>query len=222
MSTTNTFTKEEVAEYRKKGKIPENWWEIRIAARSKEYVGYPTQKPLKLLERIISASSNEGGIVLDPFCGCATTCVAAEKLKRQWVGIDVSEKAFDLVKVRLNQEVQLGNLPMFKGRAAFSNKSLIYREDIPARTDLDTRPLVGKYKTEVKKMLYGEQGGYCGICDKHFEIIHLEIDHIYPKSKGGGDNISNLMLLCGHCNKTKGAKELAEAKSIIRPLDKKG
>ena len=191
------------------------------ASQSKERTGYPTQKPLALLERIIKASSNEGDVVLDPFCGCATTCVAAERLNRQWVGIDVSEKAFDLVKVRLHQEIQLGNLPMFKGRAAFSDKHLLYREDIPARTDLDTSPLVGKHKQEVKKMLYGEQGGYCGICDKHFEIIHLEIDHIYPKSKGGGDNISNLMLLCGHCNKTKGAKELAEAKSIIQPSNKK-
>ena len=70
-----------------------------------EYVGYPTQKPLALLERIIQASSNEGNIVLDPFCGCATTCVASEKLNRQWIGIDVSHLAFDLVRERLQKEV---------------------------------------------------------------------------------------------------------------------
>ena len=70
-----------------------------------EYVGYPTQKPLALLKRIIKASSNKGDIVLDPFCGCATTCVAAEELNRQWVGIDVSNKAYDLVRERLQKEV---------------------------------------------------------------------------------------------------------------------
>ena len=65
-----------------------------------EYLGYPTQKPKKLLERIISASSNVGDIVLDPFCGCGTTIDAARNLKRRWVGIDISSFAIDLVKNR--------------------------------------------------------------------------------------------------------------------------
>ena len=56
---------------------------------SNERTGYPTQKPLALYERIIKASSNEGDMVLDPFCGCATTPVAAERLGRQWIGIDM-------------------------------------------------------------------------------------------------------------------------------------
>lgn len=72
---------------------------------SKEYIGYPTQKPRDLLERIIAASSNEGDVVLDPFCGCATTCIAAEKLGRVWIGIDVSHKTFELVNERLEREV---------------------------------------------------------------------------------------------------------------------
>lgn len=73
--------------------------------KAKEWLGYPTQKPLALLERIIEASSNKGDVVLDPFCGCATTCIAAERLERQWIGIDVSHKAYDLVKERLDNEV---------------------------------------------------------------------------------------------------------------------
>ena len=90
-----------------KGKQPDDWWQIQpIAPSSKERTGYPTQKPLNLLERIIKASSNEGDVVLDPFCGCATTCIAGEKLNRQWVGIDVSEKAFYMVYYRLKTEVQ--------------------------------------------------------------------------------------------------------------------
>ena len=87
------------------GKIPENVWRFpSVKKNSKESTGYPTQKPLKLLERIIQASSNEGDLVLDPFCGCATTCVAAEKLGRNWIGIDVSHKAYELVQKRIKRE----------------------------------------------------------------------------------------------------------------------
>ena len=72
-----------------------------LNAMAKERIGYPTQKPLALLERIIKISSNAGDVVLDPFCGCATTCVAAEKLGRQWLGVDVSHRAYELVNQRL-------------------------------------------------------------------------------------------------------------------------
>lgn len=70
----------------------------------KERTGYPTQKPLALYERIIQASSNEGDMVLDPFAGCATTCIAAEKLHRQWVGIDIWDNARQVVLDRLKFE----------------------------------------------------------------------------------------------------------------------
>jgi len=74
----------------------------RIRNTSGERLGYPTQKPLALLERIISASSNEGDLVLDPFCGCGTTVHAAQKLKRRWIGIDVTHLAIHLIQRRLN------------------------------------------------------------------------------------------------------------------------
>jgi hypothetical protein len=64
-------------------------------------LGYPTQKPLALLERIIQASSNEGDVVLDPFCGCGTAVHAAQKLKRQWIGIDITHLAISLIEKRL-------------------------------------------------------------------------------------------------------------------------
>ena len=75
--------------------VPDWWDDIHSLGQtiSKERVGYPTQKPLVLLKRIIKASSSEEDVVLDPFCGCATTCVAAEDLKRRWAGIDISPKA---------------------------------------------------------------------------------------------------------------------------------
>lgn len=78
------------------------WTDIpAINAVAQERLGYPTQKPLALLERIISASSNEGDLVLDPFCGCGTTVHAAQKLNRRWIGIDITHLAIGLVKRRL-------------------------------------------------------------------------------------------------------------------------
>ena len=83
------------------GKVMSDVWnDIKINAMSKEHVGYPTQKPLALLERIIKASSNEGGLVLDPFCGCGTAIIAAQRLNRQWIGIDISKSAYEVSAVR--------------------------------------------------------------------------------------------------------------------------
>ena len=72
-----------------------------INNRSKELLGYPTQKPLALLERIITVSSNEGDVVLDPFCGCGTAVHAAQKLGRSWIGIDITHLAISLIEKRL-------------------------------------------------------------------------------------------------------------------------
>ena len=83
-----------------------DYWDIpALRGNQPETTGYPTQKPVALLERIIKASSNEGDTVLDPFCGCATTCVAAEKLGRKWIGVDLSDKTYDWAKKRLQKEI---------------------------------------------------------------------------------------------------------------------
>ena len=158
-----------------------------VNSQANERTNYPTQKPRKLLERIIEASSNEGNIVLDPFCGCATTCVAAESLHRQWVGIDISPKAAELVDLRIREE--LGGL-----------FDCIRRADIPRRTDLGKLPSYSSHG----KSLYGEQGGNCNGCGEHFKPRHLTVDHIIARNKGGTDHIENLQLLCGHCNAVKG------------------
>jgi len=84
------------------GKIPEDVWQIpAVKQNSAEALGYPTQKPLALLERIIKAASNKGDTVLDPFCGCGTAIHAAQKLERNWIGIDITHLAINLVKNRL-------------------------------------------------------------------------------------------------------------------------
>ena len=80
------------------------WTDIPpVNPQAKERLGYPTQKPLALLERIIQASSNEGDIVFDPFCGCGTAIVAAEKLGRRWIGIDITHLSIALLKYRLKK-----------------------------------------------------------------------------------------------------------------------
>lgn len=84
----------------REGKIPDTVWDIPHIKSKKEHLGYPTQKPLAILERIIKASSKEGDFVLDPFCGCGTAVIAANNLGRKWAGIDISSFAIDVVHER--------------------------------------------------------------------------------------------------------------------------
>jgi len=96
------------------GKQPDDWWQIQpLAPSSKERLGYPTQKPEALLERIIKASSKEGNWILDPFCGCGTTVAVSEKLKRNWVGIDITSLAINLIKYRIKNQFNIGSKQIF-------------------------------------------------------------------------------------------------------------
>jgi len=94
------------------GQPVQDWWDDIgvIAAPARERLGYPTQKPLALLERLISASSNVGDIVLDPFCGCGTALVASQKLDRRWVGIDVTYLSIAVMKARLKDSFGLADI----------------------------------------------------------------------------------------------------------------
>ena len=164
-----------------------------LSSSSPENVHYPTQKPLALLERIIEASSNEGDMILDPFCGCATACVAADRLNRQWTGIDLSPLAAQLVEMRMHKEGAL----LFQA---------IRRDDIPWRTDVVDLP---NYRSH-KHTLYGIQEGICVGCQVFFPFRNMTIDHIIPESKGGTDHFQNLQLLCGACNSMKGTTSQEE------------
>lgn len=92
------------------------WTDIApVNARARERMGYPTQKPISLLERILGASSNPGDVVLDPFCGCGTTVEAAERLGRSWLGIDVTHHAIEVIEGRLEERCPKANFDV-KGR----------------------------------------------------------------------------------------------------------
>lgn len=169
-----------------------NVWTDINPASGKENTGYPTQKPLSLLKRIIESSTATGELVFDPFCGCATTMVAAQQLQRKWLGVDLSKKSAELVATRLEQDAKM-----------FTN--FIHLEKPPIRTDttIEKRPSV-----TVKEALYKSQKGRCNGCVEDILIKNMEIDHILPKSKGGQDVYDNFQLLCGNCNRRKGDRPM--------------
>ena len=192
--------------YMKPGKAQVDFWNIEpINQVSKERMGYPTQKPLALYERMIRASSNEGDIVCDPFAGCATTLVAAEKLQRQWIGMDIWEGAHRLVAERLKDTTGLF------GEVHFTDEP-------PERTDEgdEAAPFL-RVKQRVKEPegprwtraqmfehLLEQDGPRCQGCDRAFDDPrYLELDHNIPRSDGGINHITNRILLCGPCNKLK-------------------
>ena len=210
--------------------IPAIWTDIpRIGNTSKERLGYPTQKPLSLLERIIKASSNRGDIILDPFCGCATTCIASEKLQRQWIGIDLSPKAVELVRLRMERELNLTEHPGILGQ-------VVHRTDIPVRsvpdepyqihaetlfgiqdrTSLTLSQVELRQYRSYKHTLYGIQEGRCNGCEVLFPFRNMTIDHIMPRSRGGTDDPDNLQLLCGACNSTKSDRTQEELIQSLR------
>ena len=200
-------------------RLPFDVWQIpALNAMAKERTGYPTQKPLALLERIIKASSKEGDLVLDPFCGCATTCVASEMFGRKWIGIDIEEQAVKILTERLSHAGGLDGLEEnaenmnFKYINVFKNPKLN-----PQRTDVEIELITNK---TVRERLFKLQNERCKACDVEMRIVDFEVDHIVPKAKGGGDYFENYQLLCGSCNKIKGARPMEYLRLKIKTREK--
>jgi DNA modification methylase len=107
------ISEEKAKEYREKGKVVEDFWTdiIQIGRVKAEIIGYPTQKPEALLERIIRCASNEGDLVLDPFMGGGTTIAVAERLGRRWIGIDQSVQAVKVTEFRLQKQSDIFAIP---------------------------------------------------------------------------------------------------------------
>ena len=117
------------------------WSDVRgMINLSAENLGYPTQKPIALLERILNASSNPGDVVLDPFCGCGTTIDAAEKLGREWIGIDITQVAMTTIKKRLwDTYHETKSVKFLRG----SDAALSIAQSKPSGTDMIVR-IVGE------------------------------------------------------------------------------
>ena len=206
------------------GRIPFDWWKIPILTNSdKRRTGYPTQKPPSLYERMIKASSNENDVVLDPFAGCATTCVAAEQLGRQWVGIDIWDKAHAVVLERLRREGFEGPDNSTSDTLALHGK-VHYSKEPPQRTDegetatlvletINRRELPAWRKLShaqmvviLKKAQASETDKLviCAGCGREIEPEFMELDHLNPKSSPHSTNdLSNRILLCRPCNGRK-------------------
>ena len=185
------------------GRAVDDMWSGTPVTEKGESTGYPTQKPVALLDRIMRASANPGDMVLDPFCGCATALVAADRLDREWAGIDLSPLAARLVLKRLRKD----RGPLFGG--------VMHREDVPRRTDLGELP---NYRTH-KHTLYGRHEGICAGCQVLFPFRNMTVDHIVARASGGSDHLDNLQLLCGACNSMKGTGSQAQ---LVAKLTREG
>ena len=184
------------------GQIPSNLWtDIRpVSAWAREYTGWRTQKPLALLQRIISASSRPGDLVMDPFCGCATACIAAERLERQWIGIDILPQAAEVLSNRARRELQI---PMNgAGERGWEDWTPSIQSEPPRRSDLARLGPVNPQSD--KELLYASQNRRCAGCRYELPLHVLTVDHITPRALGGLDSIVNLQLMCHTCNAIKG------------------
>ncbi len=211
------------------GALCPDWWsDIQQLNRSDpQRAGYPTQKPLALYERVLRASSNKGDMVLDPFAGCATTLVAAEKLQRRWVGIDIWEGAHELVLQRMKNVVG----PLLD--------NVHYTREVPERTDdgetaSSILPTISKRDPEPWQKLSRRQMTdhladaqslteglvTCAGCGRELEQPFMELDHIRPRSDEGVNDISNRILLCRPCNGRK--SDSLTMKGLIRENRKTG
>ena len=205
---------------------------LNINAKAAEALGYPTQKPLALLERIIQASSNEGDVVLDPFCGCGTAVHAAQKLGRNWIGIDITHLAISLIEKRMRDA-----FPNASFEVIGSPKDLESAQDLAIRDKYQFQwwavSLVGAHPYQDKKK--GSDSGIDGL------IFYMDSeDGEYKKiivSVKGGDNVGVSMIrdLAGTMEREKAAmgffvtlaeptapmtKEAASKDPYISPLTK--
>ncbi len=188
------------------------WDDINpIHASDEERLGYPTQKPLKLLERILAISSNPGDLVLDAFCGCGTALVAAEKLGRQWVGIDVSPTACRVMAKRLEDacmlregkdfvvrdlprtEEQLRRMPHFE----FENWAVIALGGIPNTAKVGDKGIDGRIFPASSKMP-GKKAGHFDFMDEWYPV------QVKQKDKAGRPDIDSFEAVLHREDRRKG------------------
>ena len=170
----------------------------------RERAGLPTQKPEELLDLIIRASSNEGDIVLDPFCGTGTTCVVADRLNRRWIGIDSSDVTKDVLRSRLY------DAPPSPTR--LSERGALRIEERPPRRSYPSHSAPMQNPREVKAILFDRQSGRCNGCEHSLPPHVLAIDRVAPIPRYSADSADNLQLICNFCRVVRGDNSMAYLK----------
>jgi DNA modification methylase len=179
--------------------LQNNWDDIPPAVGS-ESLGYPTQKPLALLERIIAASSNEGDVVLDPFCGCGTAIHAAQKLGREWIGIDVTHIAIHLIEKRLNDA-----FPGIQYEVHGTPRDLASAQDLAAR-DKHQFELWALAQVDAVPWKGGRKGADTGIDGIiYFKPDGKRTEKAIVEVKGGGTGVKDIGRLAQVMEREKAA-----------------
>ena len=220
-----------------RGATMPDWWTDLNALQtwSPERTGYPTQKPVALLERIIAASSNEGDIVLDCFAGCATASIAAEKLKRRWVACDFNLRAWTVFKRQFNRpELTLRCNDETTGQQVLGTEPVVTIHgpgELPVRTSPETETpppadlperkfkvpasiIPAREMLEVLLEMSGYQAWCCGFANRRADgsIVrttnNFHLDHVEPRSREGSNQITNRAPLCPTHNLRKGARPI--------------
>ncbi|NCX95584.1 MAG: site-specific DNA-methyltransferase [Chitinophagia bacterium] len=201
----------EICELNEIGKFPEDWVQIPFI-RGNEYLGYPTQKPLKLLERIIKASSNEGDTILDAYCGCGTSIAVAQRLNRRWIGIDITYQSISVILKRLSDtfgsevanSVALSGIPKDLEAA----KALALKKDDRLRKEFEKWAVLtysnNKARINDKK---GADGGIDGIAQILIGIenrVHIE-DRVLFSVKSGKITLAMVRDFCHVVNRENAA-----------------
>ena len=196
--------------------IVDNIWDDEdvkpLGRTSKERTGWATQKPLSLLKRILVSSSEIGDVVFDPFCGCATTLIAAATNDRRFIGCDIDEEVCDIVTMRWQHTADM----FFESTDRNIRESIHITKDLPERSEsiAANDPLSKLTRSDVRGLygrdLYGLQEGYCPGCKEHEKFKNMDVDHIIPRKQGGTNDRENLQLLCRKCNTSKGGRTMEE------------
>ncbi len=195
MLDPETRTRKITLETDSKGLPRRDVWEISIIAGvSKERLGYPTQKPIALLERIINAATNRGDVVLDPFCGCGTAIDAAEGLGRQWIGIDITPLAINLIKYRLHNRFGAEARYAVVGEPTAVPDAKQLAEENPYHFQYWALGLVGARPAEEKK---GADKGIDGRLYFHDETDAAKTKQIVFSVKAGHTDVSHVRDLRG-------------------------
>lgn len=232
-----------------KGTRPNNMWtDIKpVSEKSREHTEFDTQKPLALVERQILASSNPGDVVMDPFAGSCTTLIAAEKLGRQWIGMDSGHVSGDLLNLRIARnpnidatpediivtaeipirnytEMEKANLNIADTYFECPTKTLNQERKIPEHKikEIIKREKFATLLKYIKHLTDVPEGyGVCPCCGHVIHYKYFELDHIHPVSKGGKTIRENTQILCGSCNTIKNDR-LISLEELQAEIETKG